>query len=198
MTRGVSPADSPEDGTTRLPIVTKEFDAADRSTQITRLFQEHNRQLVSLLFVRLQSRDEAEEVAQEAYTRMLNWDKAVPADGLRNCLFAIARNLTIDRLRRRSIQNQYEHMLSVAPETGLNDPETQALAAQLVQYLNELRGKCAQALAMYVDDFSSEQIAVRLNISTRMANRYVSYGLAYCAKRVNGATAKEAQRRNQL
>lgn len=104
----------------------------DPARGVERLFREHNRALVSFLAARLGSEQEAREVAQEAYVRLLRLDHPSASSFLRAHLFHIAANLAIDRLRQRAFHAR----------TPLNDlfqdlfftptPEHQALAHAVI------------------------------------------------------------------
>src|SRR5688572_644070 len=76
-------------------------DAKDRIALVKRLFEEHNRTLVSFLHARLHCEQEARDVAQEAYVRLLQLDGHGAISFLRSYLFRIAENLAVDRLRER-------------------------------------------------------------------------------------------------
>ncbi|MEP7248110.1 MAG: sigma factor, partial [Gammaproteobacteria bacterium] len=73
-----------------------------RESALARLFVEHNRELVRFVQTRLESRQEAEEVAQESYARLLQLDQPEVLGFLRAYLFKTAAHLAIDRLRHRS------------------------------------------------------------------------------------------------
>src|ERR1700689_2137164 len=118
---------------------------------VSYLFREHNRALVSYLAARLWSEQEAKEVAQEAYVRLLQLHKPGAPSLLRAYLFKTATNLAIDRLRRRRIrqraEEQQELFAEQAPTSAeFNDPAerliVRELADQLLSYLQELPAKC--------------------------------------------------------
>src|ERR1700732_5026585 len=67
---------------------------------IERLFREHNEALVRFLRGRVESHNEALEVAQEAYVRLLSLDQPGAVSYLRAFLFKTAANMAIDRRRR--------------------------------------------------------------------------------------------------
>jgi RNA polymerase sigma factor (sigma-70 family) len=194
--------EDPVDGPEQEPVAVERLVPGHRPEEIARLFREHNRALVSFLCLRLQSLDEAKEVAQEAYARILRLDKEGTPGFLRFYLFRVAANLATDRLRQRTRQARYASGIFAELETN-NEPEARALAGQelsrLSQYLEELPERCRQALFMFrVDDLSQEEIANRLDVTTRMARRYISYALTYCRLRIDGATAKDAREHAKL
>src|SRR5688572_27433734 len=73
---------------------------------VRKLFEDHNRALVTFLASRLHSHAEARDVAQEAYVRMLQLHKAGEVGFLRAYLFRIASNLAVDRMRKRSVREE--------------------------------------------------------------------------------------------
>lgn len=70
---------------------------------IARLYREHNQALLRFLRLRVDSDQEAWEVAQEAYVRMLQLDSARAVSFLSSYLFRTAANIAIDRQRRKSL-----------------------------------------------------------------------------------------------
>src|SRR6267142_2354599 len=71
----------------------------ERSALVNRLFREHNRSLMNFLVKRLRSAQEARDVAQEAYVRLLQLDRIGTVSYLRSYLFRTALNIATDRLR---------------------------------------------------------------------------------------------------
>ena len=65
--------------------------------RISRLFSEHNESLIQFLATRLRSVQEAKEVAQEAYVRLLSLEDSGAVSFLRAFLFKTAANLAVDR-----------------------------------------------------------------------------------------------------
>src|SRR5579859_522154 len=71
-----------------------------RAAVIERLFREHNEALLRFLRGRVGSCNEALEIAQEAYVRLLSLDQPGAVSYLRAFLFKTAANIAIDRRRR--------------------------------------------------------------------------------------------------
>src|SRR5882724_1316303 len=74
---------------------------ADHAERIDQIFREHNHSLLRFLAGRLASEQDAKEVAQEAYVRLLQLDRPEGVSFLKAFLFKTAANLAIDRVRRR-------------------------------------------------------------------------------------------------
>ena len=156
-----------------------------RIALVRKLFEEHNRSLVTFLAARLHSQTEARDVAQEAYVRMLQLEQPGAVGFLRAYLFRIAGNLAIDRLRRRGVREEgppqalFEELMA---EPG---PERTVLARQELEIvkaaLRELPEKCRQAFALYMfAEHGIPEIASMMRVSERMVRSHIAEALAYC------------------
>jgi RNA polymerase sigma factor (sigma-70 family) len=175
---------------------------------VAQLFREHNRKLVRYLTLRLQSVQEAREVAQESYARLLQLPRPGAPSLLRAYLFKTATNLAIDRLRHRKIQRRAEEQpvllseLTAAP-SDWSDPAEQLLAReqaeQLLSYLQELPTKCQRVFDLHrLEGLPQHAVALRLGFSERMVRRYVTYAMVYCHLRLQGMTVDQVRREVSL
>src|SRR5580698_6212816 len=82
------------------------------AARIDHLFREHNDALVRFLSARLGSYQDAREVAQEAYVRLLNLDRPGAVNFLRALLYKTAANLAIDRLRHQRLVTSHQRASS--------------------------------------------------------------------------------------
>src|SRR5580704_6027662 len=111
---------------------------ASRAQVVERLFREHNEALIRFLRGRVGSHNEAREVAQEAYVRLLSLDEPGAVSYLRAFLFKTAANIAIDRRRR------HVHFDRVADQSLFGEfaenrtPERQVAAEQTLQRLEKL------------------------------------------------------------
>jgi RNA polymerase sigma factor (sigma-70 family) len=175
---------------------------------VSQLFREHNRLLVRYLTIRLQSVQEAKEVAQETYARLLQLQQPGAPNLLRAYLFKTATNLAIDRLRHRKIQRRTEEQPALLSEFSttpgdLGDPAEQFLAReqaeQLLHYLQELPPKCQRVFDLHrLEGVPQHAVAARLGFSERMVRRYVTYAMVYCHLRLQGMSADQTRRKVSL
>jgi RNA polymerase sigma-70 factor (ECF subfamily) len=155
------------------------------AAQVAGLFREHNRALIAFLRSRLDSLAEAQEVAQEAYVRLLRLERPEQVGFLRAYLFRIASNLAVDRLRQRTVRSD-------APTEDLFEewldtpaPERRALAADQLQAvraaLRELPPKTSRAFVMHlIEGREFSAIAKTLQLTERMVRYHVARALAHC------------------
>lgn len=171
-----------------------------RAERIMRLFSEHNESLVRFLSVRLHSVQEAKEVAQEAYVRLLSLDDSGAVSFLRAFLFKTAVNLAVDRLRSRNRQRQAMNagMCDELREPPRPDHEAaQAEEAEIVRRLiGELPPKCRRAFLLHrIQGEDFPQIAQQMELSERMVRHYVLRAVLYCRAGLDAAqSVKESSK----
>lgn len=155
---------------------------------VERLVREFNESLVRMLKARLGSYEDAQEVAQEAYVRLLNLDEARIHSYHRALLFKIAKNLATDRLRRRAyLEVPNSESVDTRPDYGM-DPERSARAREVVDalpdVLAELPWKCAEAFRQVrIEQRSTDEVARSLGVTKRMVRMHVARALVYCQER---------------
>jgi RNA polymerase sigma factor (sigma-70 family) len=174
-----------------------------RADLVARLFREHNDALVSLLALRLKSLQDAKEVAQEAYVRLLQLDRSDGAISLlRSYLFRIALNLAVDRLRHRNVRCQAAPMTAELFESfnAADSVERGLLAGEELDFvgkaLAELPEACQRAFWMHrAQGATVAQVASALKVTERMVRHHISRALIYCQLRLSGATEAQAKER---
>lgn len=157
-----------------------------RAELVVRLFREHNEALVRFLALRLRSQQEAREVAQEAYVRMLNLEQPGAVNFLRAFLFRTATNLAVDRIRHRQTVHRIARSGKFWEElAGSPSAEQSAVHAEefsLVERLiEELPPKCRRAFLLHkVYGLEFAQIAKQMGLKERMVRKYVVRAVTYC------------------
>jgi RNA polymerase sigma-70 factor (ECF subfamily) len=123
------------------------------SARCERLFREHNEALVGLLNAKLHSRVDARDVAQEAYVRLFQLDKAGAISHLRGWLFKTALNIATDRLRERARRARDEHLVFFHSKP-VDAPSAEHLCIErqdwerVQQEIDRLPPKCRQAFTL--------------------------------------------------
>jgi RNA polymerase sigma-70 factor (ECF subfamily) len=158
--------------------------------RIADLFREHNRALVAFLQCRLNSLSDAQEVAQEAYVRLVMMERPEQVESLRAYLYRVASNLAVDRLRMRQVREGHpidppDEDFHLAPIPERHVAATNQLNA-LHKALRELPAKTGRAFVMHAIDGSDiGAIAKTMKISERMVRYHVANALAHCRARVD-------------
>ena len=71
----------------------------------------HRNELLAYASTRLGDKDEAEDIVQDTYLRLLTTDKMLTEQTLPALAFTVCRNLVNDRFRRRAFRYEYEHYI---------------------------------------------------------------------------------------
>lgn len=164
--------------------------AGERYDVVRQLFREHNRALVSFLLTRVSSEQEALDLAQEAYVKLLQLDSFGAVSFLRGYLFRIAANLSVDRVRSRGVREK------AAVQLFEDVRESEALEVQAITReeferacgaLNELSPKHREAFVRHiVEGYSTAEVSTEFGIDERTVRKYVARALAHCRQRLGG------------
>ncbi len=168
---------------------------ADKAELVDNLCKVYNDALIRYLSHKLQSEDDAREVAQEAYLRILGMEKFTVNSSMPALLFKIASNLAIDRLRR---ETRYRKVwqLERLREGDNASSERHAIANQELEMLSsivkELPPKCRKAfLLCKIHDYGFAEIAENMKLSERMVRLYVTRAINYCRLRLDEISSSD-------
>jgi RNA polymerase sigma-70 factor (ECF subfamily) len=163
---------------------------------IERLFREHNQALLRFLQTKLRSPQEARDVAQEAYVRLLSLHEPGAVSYLRAFLFQTAANLALDRLRRNQVHGRALQQPLFHEFVDTRTPERGVAGAQEIERLQHiLRGlppKCRRAFLLnrcYGMDFDT--VAKEMGLMPRMVRTYVVRALLYCRAKMDEEARRE-------
>jgi RNA polymerase sigma-70 factor (ECF subfamily) len=160
---------------------------------VRELIRSHHASLMSLLRRRIRVAEDAADVAQEAYIRMLKYEGARNVQFPSSLLFRIAINVAKDRGRSdqvRRVKDQCElHELEI--DSGVANPERQLAAEQDLErvhaIIEQLPPKCRRVfLLSRMHEMTYPQIAEHCGISVKMVEKHISHALAICTAKLAG------------
>lgn len=171
----------------------------DRAAQVAGIFREHNRILIGFLVSRLRNEQEAMEVAQEAYVKVLQLEpKHGAVSYLRSYLFRTAENLAVDRMRQRRSHCRLDQLEPL--DRLFDEPmaERAAMAEQELALLRcavaELPERCREAFRLHkLEDRPFAEVAALMGVSERMVRKFIGRALIYIRLRREGHSAAEAK-----
>jgi RNA polymerase sigma factor (sigma-70 family) len=190
----------PKDGPPE-PSPAEDGERRARAERVERLFREHNEALVRFLLARLGSPQEAREVAQEAYVRLLSLDEPEAVGYLRAFLFKTAANLAIDRRRRGVMHSRAMESPLFREFADARTPERQVAGTQAVERLQRLLAamplKCRQAFILNrFDGMDVASISRELGISERMVQKYIARALLFCRAGIDAGQVRSKESGN--
>jgi RNA polymerase sigma factor (sigma-70 family) len=149
--------------------------------------QRHESMLRAWLRGRFGTQVEIDDIVQEAYVRVLQARAAGPMESPKAFLFATARNLALDRLRRHEVTRMdflgEIDTLNVLDE-GAGIPETVARnqeLALLTEAIQSLPARCRQIFTLRkLYGLSQREIAERLGLSESTVSNQLIIGIEKC------------------
>jgi RNA polymerase sigma-70 factor (ECF subfamily) len=150
--------------------------------------------LIHFLRQRLRTPEDANDVAQEAYIRMMQYQNSRQIRSPSSMLFRIAINVANDLGRSEQVRRVSDQCSLDAIELVADTPsaEREISAKQELELLRaaiaDLPPKCRQAfLLSRVRRMTYPEIAAHCGISVKMVEKHISRALAVCMKKVGGS-----------
>jgi RNA polymerase sigma-70 factor (ECF subfamily) len=162
--------------------------------QLADLASDHHRALLRFLTARTGSREEAREVAQEAYAKILALDKPETIGLLVGYLWRTAGNLAAERRRTRAARARLDVVGLFNAEDQAPSAEALVCAEQRLALLQKaiegLPPRYSEAFMLRViEERSFKEVAERMNVSVRWAMESVARALKHCQDYLDAAEA---------
>jgi RNA polymerase sigma factor (sigma-70 family) len=130
---------------------------------------------------RVATREDAEDVIQEAYLRVLRYSAEHAVESQERLLFSAAKNLAIDSRRRRYVRTRTATDYAVLEATTQTWPDAHEVvyASQRLNKVEravaQLPPRCREVFLIHrLDGLSYSQIAVQLGISVSAVEKHMA------------------------
>jgi len=150
--------------------------------------------LIRFLRQRLRVKEDAADIAQEAYIRMMQYEGSQKIQSPSSMLFRIAINVANDLGRSEQARRVSDQLSIDGMELASHEPSAdREIAARqdldiLYGTIEQLPPKCRQVfLLSRVERMTYPQIAAHCGISVKMVEKHISHALAICMKKVGGS-----------
>tara|TARA_Y100000780_G_scaffold108326_2_gene97961 strand:- start:912 stop:1421 length:510 start_codon:yes stop_codon:yes gene_type:complete len=149
------------------------------------LYSHHHGWLHNWLRQRLGCPQQAADLAQDTFVRVLMRREPVAGTAPRSLLSTIARGLLVDHWRRSALERAWLEAMAQLPEAYAPSPEEQQQTLQtleqIARMLDGLRSPVRQAFMLHqLGGLTHAQIAERLGVSGRTVERHVATALLHC------------------
>jgi len=159
----------------------------DTSGSLGRLYRDHHGWLKGWLRGRLGNVMDAEDLAQDTFVRVIRSPQ--PAEYLREprrFLVTIAKGLTVDLFRRRSLERQYLEALAELPEPHWPSEEERAVTLETLVELDAMLAGLGSRLReafflSLLEGRTYAQIASLLGVSLRTVKNDMAKTMEHCA-----------------
>jgi RNA polymerase sigma factor (sigma-70 family) len=163
-----------------------------RITFLTGAFVRFQRSLLRYLRDLLRRREDAEDIAQETYVRLVRAGSIGQSElHIRAFMFKIATNLAYDRFRQRRARGQHDdgELAALSDETPAAERlvAIEQAVAIVERTLLALPPRCRQVFLLRTShEWSYDAIAEQLGISKRTVEREMQAALDACQRELRG------------
>ncbi len=161
--------------------------------RVADVIREHHDALIRFLRRRLSIAEDAYDIAQETYIRMMKYEGSSEIKSPSAMLYRIAVNVANDhgRAALSRLSSSHSPIDDFELESELPSAERNVTGRQdlelLLHAIEELPPKCKQVfLLSRVNGMTYPEIARHCGISVKMVEKQISRALAHCMKRVGG------------
>lgn len=130
------------------------------------------------IYYKVGNKAEAEDLTQDVFLRLMDYQQILRADTIRNFIFTISRNLVYDYLRHHYKKQEVTSYIYDQRETCTNETEEQIITNDLLHYEKKgLELLPPQRRKVYIlsrfRDKSILDISLMLNLSRRTAENHL-------------------------
>jgi len=165
-----------------------------RSDELAEICRHHHAALVRLLSVRTGSAEEAKEVLQEAYAKVLALDRPGTISLMAGYLWRVAVNLAMDRKRKQALQNRFfrrtrsmQRQEEPSAEATIDSRQRLAIVERAIE---NLPPRCLEAFVLHVlEGLTFAEVGREMAITEQMSRRHVARALEYLQSSLDAADA---------
>ncbi|MBD9516118.1 sigma-70 family RNA polymerase sigma factor [Pseudomonas sp. PDM22] len=152
---------------------------------VSELYQHHHGWLQGWLRRRLGCHEQAADLAQDTFTRLLGSRRVLDAREPRAYLTTVAKGLMINWFQRQSLERAYLEALANLPEELAPSPEQRYLVLETLHEVDALLARLPEPvrqafLLAQVEGLKYEAIAERLGVSLGSVKRYMQQAFRHC------------------
>lgn len=157
----------------------------------TEFVRRHHPDLMRYFRSRVHNIDDAADLAQECYARLLRYREGHTEASLQLLLFRIAKNLLTDSWRAQQSHHADEHVdigeveIATGAPSQFDQLHGQQRLARLKVAIDALPPKC-QAVFVFsrIDGMSHAEIALKCGITVKAVEKHITKALAACRAQV--------------
>lgn len=160
--------------------------AAEFDLPFEQLYAEHNGWLTAWLNRRLSCRDQACDLAQDVFIRVLTQRRAEELREPRAYLSSIARSLLVNLFRRRSIEQAYLDALALSASAAFEpSPEERRQIIEALLEIDRLLDQLGERpreifLRVQLDGLSMAEVGRQMGISANTVRKHFIRAMAQC------------------
>ncbi|THF65551.1 sigma-70 family RNA polymerase sigma factor [Pseudothauera nasutitermitis] len=162
-----------------------ESSPAEFDTRFEQIYSTHHGWLRTWIRRRLQCTDQACDLAQDVFLRVLVQRRADELREPKAYLSSIARNLLVDLFRRRSIEQAYADALAMRADAAAPSPEARQQIVETLLEIDRLLDQLGERprdifLRVQLDGLSLAEVGRQMGLSTNTVRKHFIRAMAQC------------------
>lgn len=138
-------------------------------TIIGEYYQTHRDEIVDFIALRIQDRDEAQDMVQDLFLRLLRGRLLTTEQTLPCLVYTMARHLVADYYRRRHVYEEYEHYIRRSDdcdETMESVFSARQIVEQMERSMARLSEECREVYRLHIyGGLKVSEISQQLNVA---------------------------------
>jgi RNA polymerase sigma-70 factor (ECF subfamily) len=152
-------------------------------------FKTHIKPLRNFLYYKFGNKDQADDMAQEAFIKLWQNCASVPIEKAKSYLYTISNNNSLNQIAHQKVVLQYEKKFTGLDRTNESPEyilEEKEFKAKLLKAIEELNEKQRVAFLMHrIDGKKYSEIALNLNISVKAVEKRIHLALLEIRKQID-------------
>lgn len=152
-------------------------------------FKTHIKALRNFLFYKFGNKDQAEDLAQEAFMKLWQNCSSVPLEKAKSYIYTIANNSTLNEIAHQKVVLRYEKNFTTLDRTNESPEyilEEKQFQDKLLKAIGNLNEKQRVAFLMHrIDKKKYSEIADELNISIKAVEKRIHLALLSLRKEID-------------
>lgn len=161
-------------------------DSTMTSTQlIAESYADYHQSVYSYIYYKINNKEEAEDLSQDVFVRLMDYNQMLRPDTIKFFIFTIARNLVTDYLRRYYKRQEMTSYMYDTAERSSNETEEQIVADDmLVCEISRINLLPLQRRKIYVMNRFEDKTITNISEDLRLSRRTVENHLFISRKEV--------------
>ena len=164
----------------------------NNNVHIVNYYTLHRDEIVDFIAVRISDADEAQDMVQDIFLRLLRGHRLITPQTLPCLIYTMARHAVVDYHRRRHAYEAYEHYIKRMDSTQEVESiiSAQQLMERLERSLARLPEACARIYRLHIyDGLKVSDIAQELSLPYKQVENRLGQARKYVRQRLHGRIA---------
>mgnify|MGYP003426174247 FL=1 len=148
-----------------------------RNEEVAIAYEQHRQSLITFVCSRIGNHEEAEDMIQDLYVRLLNYDQLLCMGTIKSLLFTMAQNMITDHYRHNARTPHvdsftYDIVTKIMPTTPFDELQTNDILDMESAFVTKLTPKRRKVYMMTrFEEKSIDEIASELHLCRRTIER---------------------------